>query len=176
MRVLAAFSSVLIALSSVVMAEELDSFQTLYDERRVETQTLSIRLGMVDEDVRFSVTLHDKETGIERRHEFDGEGSNDVTPFQLGYMSYCDTPVILLTVEYPWRHDLPKFGRVLSTFAFRESDFAFIDVAYGPLTDIALADQTAYEPSDFDMLPPIRVRCLAGREGKPFEFFEQETK
>lgn len=27
-------------------------------------------------------------------------------------------------------------------------DVAFIDVAFGPLTDIALADDTAYDPAD----------------------------
>jgi hypothetical protein len=72
--------------------------------------------------------------------------------------------------------DMPEFQRVLSTFAFRRSDFAFIDVACGPLTDIALADDTAYELADLDMLPPIRVICLNGQVEKPFEFFVQEPK
>jgi hypothetical protein len=65
--------------------------------------------------------------------------------------------------------------QVLDTFAFRASDLEFIDVAFGPQTDIALADDTAYEPSEIDMLPPIRVRCLGGHDEKPFEFFEQDT-
>lgn len=30
----------------------------------------------------------------------------------------------------------------------RKTDVAFIDVAFGPLTDIALADDTAYDPAD----------------------------
>jgi hypothetical protein len=42
---------------------------------------------------------------------------------------------------------------------------------YGPLTDIALADDMAYELPDQDTLPPIRVRCLKGQAEKPFEFF-----
>ena len=67
--------------------------------------------------------------------------------------------------------NLPEFQRVLLTFAFRRSDFAFIDVAYGPVTAIALADDTAYELADQDMLPPIRVRCLNGQHDKTFEFF-----
>ena len=83
----------------------------------------------------------------------------------------CETSTILLTLEYPWRHDLPQYNRVLETYAFRTSDFVFIDVAYGPLTDIALADDMAYELSDVDMLPPISVRCLNGQVEKPFEFF-----
>lgn len=51
-----------------------------------------------------------------------------------------------------------------------------ISVAYDPLTDIGLADQTAYDPSAFDMLPQIGVRCLAGRDEKPFELVEPETR
>ncbi len=84
---------------------------------------------------------------------------------------YCDTTTILLTIQFPWRQDLPQYSRILDTYAFRSSDFAFIDVAYGPLTDIALADDVAYELSDVEMLPPIRVRCLNGQVEKPFEFF-----
>jgi hypothetical protein len=91
-------------------------------------------------------------------------------------MRYCDTTTILLTIQFPWRHDLPEYSRILDTYAFRSSDFAFIDVAYGTLTDIALAEETAYDPADLDMLPPIRVRCLIGQDEKPFEFFRQETK
>lgn len=166
----------LFAFSSVASAEELSHFQRLFDERGVETRNLTVTMNPVGEDVDFLVTLRNNETGFERAHRFEGEGANDPTPFQLEYMSYCDTPVILLTVEYPWRHALPEFVRVLDTFAFRETDFAFIDVAFGPLTDIALADDTAYDSTDLAMLPPIRVRCLAGQDEKPFEFFQQETK
>jgi hypothetical protein len=43
------------------------------------------------------------------------------------------------------------------------------------LTDIALADDSAYDPADLEMLPAIRVRCLTGQDAKPFEFFRQET-
>lgn len=166
----------LFVFSSAASAEEPSHFQTLFDERSVETRNLTIKVDPVGEDVDFLVTLRNNETGFERTHEFEGEGANDPTPFQLENVYYCDAPVILLTVEYPWRHSLPEFVRVLDTFAFRESDFAFIDTAHGPLTDIALADDTAYEPSQLVMLPPIRVRCLAGGKGKPFKFIEEETK
>lgn len=151
-------------------------YRNTLSEQSVEARTLSIQLESIDEDVRFAVTFRNKETGVVKRHEFDGEGASDPSIFQMIRTGYCGTSVILLTVKYPWRHALPEFVRVLDTFAFRESDFAFIDVAFGPLTDIALADDTAYEPSDLDMLPPIRVRCLVGRDEKPFEFFKQETK
>lgn len=149
--------------------------QTTYDGSTVETPELRVELRPVGDD-RFAIGLTDKVTGLREGHEFEGEGANDPSPFLLAHSRYCDTSVIMLTVEYPWRHDLPEFQRVLSTFAFRRSDFAFIDVAFGPLTDIALADDTAYELADLDMLPPIRVRCLLGNDAKPFEFFEQETK
>lgn len=96
-------------------------------------------------------------------------------PFLVKHRYYCNTPVILLTVEYPWRHDLPQYVQVLDTFAFRTSDLEFIDVTFGPLTNIALADDTAYKPSEIDMLPPIRVHCLLGNDARPFEFFEQEA-
>ena len=144
--------------------------QTTYDGSTVETPELRVELRPVGDD-RFAIGLADKVTGLRKGHEFEGEGANDPSPFLLAHSRYCDTSVIMLTVEYPWRHDLPEFQRVLSTFAFRRSDFAFIDVAYGPLTDIALADDMAYELSDQDMLPPIRVRCLNGQVEKPFEFF-----
>ena len=134
------FFKIVLALSvlvSVAVAEDM-VFRTTLSESSVETDDLQITLDPVDADVRFAITLRNTQTGFERRHEFDGQGANDPTPFQLDYMNYCDTPVILLTLEYPWRHDLPQFGRVLETFAFRQSDFEFIDVAFGPLTDITL--------------------------------------
>jgi hypothetical protein len=65
---------------------------------------------------------------------------------------------------------------MIDTYAFRETDFAFIDVAFGPITDIALADDSVYDPIDLDMLPPIWVRCLTGQDGKSFEFFQEGTK
>lgn len=162
--------------ASFVSAEGLKHFQTLFDAHSVETPELVIEVHSAKDDVHFSVVLRDKESGLERKYEFEGEGSTDPSPFQLVQTYYCDTSVILLAVKYPWRHALPEFNRVVSTFAFRSTDFSFIDVAYGPLTDIALADDSAYEPADLDLLPPIRVRCLAGGSDLPFEFIEQGTK
>ena len=66
-----------------VSAQELGHFQTLLDKASVETRTLMIRLDRVNDDVRFAVTLRDKETGLVIRHEFDGEGTNDPSPFQF---------------------------------------------------------------------------------------------
>ena len=146
--------------------------QTTFDGPTVETPELRIELRPIGDD-RFEIGLTDKVTGLREGHEVEGEGANDPSPFLLAQGRYCNTAVIMLTVEYPWRHNLPEFQRVLSTFAFRRSDFAFIDVAYGPVTDIALADDTAYELADQDMLPPIRVRCLGGPYEKTFEFFAQ---
>jgi hypothetical protein len=174
-RCLAA-SVCLMALAVKGSAEDLESFQTRLDHRSIETRTLTIRLAPVDDDVRFSVTLTNKVTGIHRKHEFDAPVPEMPEPFQVEESYYCGTSVVLVTVEYPWRHDWPQVVRTVETFAFRESDFKFIDVAFGPLTDIALADDTAYEPSDLEILPPIRVRCLTGQVEKPFEFFEKETK
>jgi hypothetical protein len=65
----------------------------------------------------------------------------------------------------------PGEVQFLETYAFRRFDFAFIDVASGPLTNIALADDTAQDLADVEMLPPIRVRCLKGQVETPFEFF-----
>jgi hypothetical protein len=152
------------------VAQEVIYRNTLL-ERNVVSGDLSIVLDPVDEDTRFAITLRNIKTGFQRRNEFDGQGVNDPRPFQLAWLRYCETSTILLTIEYPWRHDLPQYSRVLETYAFRRSDFAFIDVAYGPLTDIALADDMAHELSDQDMLPPIRVRCLNGHHEKTFEFF-----
>ena len=59
----------------------------------------------------------------------------------------------------------------LNALAASEQHARVNDVAYGPLTHIALADDMAYELSDLDMLPSIRVRCLNGQVEKPFEFF-----
>ena len=152
------------------VAQEVVYRNTLL-EQSVESKDLLIMLNPVDQDVRFAITLGDTKTGLRRRHEFDGQGDNDPNPIQLAWMRYCDTSTILLTIEYPWRHDLPQYTRILETYAFRASDFAFIGMTYGPLTDIALADHTAYAPSEIDMLPPIKVRCLLGNDAKPFEFF-----
>lgn len=166
----------LLSPASVLSADDIENFQITFGRNTVETSALSIDIRPTRDDVHFSITLHNKQSGFQRRLEFEGEGSTDPTPFQMDSMYYCNTEVIMLSVEYPWHHDLPEFQRVISTFAFRRSDFSFMDVAFGPLTDIALADDTAYEPSDLDMLPPIRVRCLTGQDEKPFEFFEQATK
>lgn len=166
-----------IAISSVsASADELGYFQTLFGELSVETRTFAVHLAPVDHDIRFSIALTNKETGIQRFRQFDAPVPEIPVPIQMQESNFCDTPVVLLTVEYPWRHDWPQVLRTMETYAFRESDFAFIDVAFGPLTDIALADDTAYDPADLDMLPQIRVRCLTGRNGKPFEFVEKETK
>lgn len=149
--------------------------QTTFDGPTVETPELRIELRPVAED-RFTINMTDKVTGLQIGHEFEGEGANDPEPFLLVRSRYCDTPVILLTVKFPWRHALPQYLRVLETYAFRASDFNFVDATFGPLTDIALTDDSAYAPSELDMLPPIRVHCLLGNDAKPFEFFEQETK
>ncbi|QLQ17699.1 MAG: hypothetical protein HZT43_01695 [Exiguobacterium profundum] len=161
---------VALLLADSTSAQELGVFQTLYDERSVQTRDLTISVEPVDDDVSFSVTLINKENDFERMHEFDGQGANDPSPFQLGYMNYCDTMTILLTVEYPWRHALPSHSRVLETFAFRETDFAFIDVAFGPLTDIALIDSSHPEAADTAMQPPILVECISDEGGIPFRF------
>ena len=176
MRITSVLAFGLFALSSDAFAEELKYFQTLYDMRSVETRTLSIQIAPVDDSVRLSVTLRDKETGVERRHEFDAPVPEIPEPYLMDYSYDCDTAVILLTVQYPWRHDWARYVRIFETYAFREADFEFIDVSDGPLTDIALQDNTHPEELDPKMLPPIGVRCLSEPDGKPFEFVGPATK
>jgi hypothetical protein len=158
------------------LADVIGSNQVIYDDRGVETKRLTIALAPVDDDVRFSIVFTDKETGAQRRYELDAPVPEVPEPFQIRESYYCGSPVILLSVEYPWRHRWPELRRMIDTYAFRETDFAFIDVAFGPITDIALAEDSVYDPIDLDMLPPIRVRCLTGQDGKPFEFFQEGTK
>ncbi len=150
-------------------AEELSHFQTLYDLKSVTSKNLRIQLDPVDDDVRFSVTMIDQESGFQRRHEFEGQGLNDVTPYLLEERYACGVDYILLTVEYPWRHDLPQYVLVLDTFAFRASDFEYIDHTFGSLTDIAIMD--SWNPErDLDMMPPVLVECLPERSSPPFRF------
>jgi hypothetical protein len=161
----------LLVLSSDAFAENLRHFQTLYDEQSVETRDLLIQLRPVGDEVDFSITLRNKATGFEREHVFQGQGANDPAPFQVEYLHYCDTNVLLLTIEFPWRHDLPHYVRVLDTYAFRKSDFEYVDDAFGLLTDITMQDERAWVPADIHMLPPIGVHCLSEPGGKLFEFF-----
>ena len=157
-----------------VVAQDVVYRSTLA-QQSVETADLLITLSPLDEDVRFAITLRNTQTGFERQHEFDGEGASDPSPFQLTAMHYCDTPVILLTVEYPWRHELPQYVRVLETFAFRSSDFTFIDKTFGPLTDIALLDSRHEGSIDFGMQPSVLVQCLSDPTAPPF-MFSMKTK
>ena len=75
-----------VAASDIALAEEV-IYRSSLSEQSVETGELSIRLDPVGDDVRFTVTLHDKATGLERRHAFEGEGANDVSPFQVASMN-----------------------------------------------------------------------------------------
>lgn len=166
-----AFMPLLAVSASTVFADGLGYHQTLYDLKTVSTRTLIVELDSVDDDVRFSVTLTDGETGFKRRHEFDGQGSNDVSPYLMQERYACGVDVILLTVEYPWRHDLPQYVQVLDTFAFRDSNFEYIDDTFGPLTDIAIMD--SWNPDrNLKMLPPILVECLPKGSEVPFRFDE----
>ena len=176
MRLLSMLTLGLCVISFGSLADGIRPYQVLYDDRGVETKLFSISLAPVDHDVRFSIVLTDKETGAQRRHEFDAPVPEVPEPFQMQQSYYCGAPVILLSVEYSWRHNWQEVRRIMETYAFRSTDFAFIDVAFGPLTDIALAEDSAYDPTDLEILPPIRVRCLTGQVEKPFEFFRQETK
>ncbi|MEZ5887215.1 MAG: hypothetical protein R3D56_10085 [Paracoccaceae bacterium] len=158
------------AVSALACAAQEVVYRSTLAEQSVETRDLLIVLEPVDEDVRFSITLHNTQTGFERQHEFDGEGASDPSPFQLTSMHYCGSPVVLLTIQYPWRHELPQYVRVLETFAFRTSDFAFVDKAFGPLTDIALLDSQDEGAKDLEMQPPVLVQCLSSPIGPPFRF------
>lgn len=168
-------SMVAYAVCALAVAAEKVVYRSTLAQQSVETADLLITLFPLDEDVRFAIMLRNTQTGFERQHEFDGEGASDPSPFQLTAMHYCDTPVILLTVEYPWRHELPQYVRVLETFAFRSADFAFIDKTFGPLTDIALLDSRKAGGIDFGMQPPIFVQCLSDPNAPPF-LFSMKTK
>jgi hypothetical protein len=158
------------------LADVASRFRVALGDSWIEMRDLRIDLRSSGDDVHFSISLRSSETGLTREPQFEGEGSPDASPFQILRTGFCGTPVILVTVEYPWQIALPQYGWLLDTFAFRETDFAFIDVAFGPITDIALADDSAYDPADLEMLPPIRVRCLTGQDTKPFEFFQEGTQ
>lgn len=157
-------------------ADVLGYLQTLYDLESVTTRTLNIQLDPVDHGVRFSVTLTDNETGFERRHEFDGSATNNPFPYHLEYRNYCGTDVILLTVEYPWRHALPQYVRVLDTFAFDYSDFSFIDMEFGPPSDFALLDSSDPESDVLRMQPRFLVECLPAGSKVPFRFVENPVE
>jgi hypothetical protein len=83
---------------------------------------------------------------------------------------YRDTSGVQLTIQFPWRHALPQSSRVLDTFAFRASDLACIDMASGPLTDIAVLDGQDAGANETAMQPPVFVECLSDPAGRPFRF------
>lgn len=143
--------------------------QTIFDGLSVETAELRVELRPKGED-RFAIYLTDKTTGRQVDYEFDGEGANDPEPFLIVEGRYCDTSVILLTIEFPWRHSLPQHSRVLDTYAFRRSDLAYIDMTAGPVTDIAMRDTSQIETEDMPMQPPILVECISDRSVAPFRF------
>lgn len=143
--------------------------QTIFDGASVESAELRVELRPRGDD-RFAIHLTDKVTGRQVGHEFDGEGANDPKPFLMVEGSYCNISVILLTIEFPWRHSLQQYTRVLDTYAFRTSDLAYIDMTAGPVTDIALLDSSEIEPEDMSMQPPILVECISDRAGAPFRF------
>jgi len=146
--------------------------QTIYDGPTVASPELRVELQPQGED-RFAISLTDKVTRRQVHYEFDGEGANDPEPFLMVEGRYCHTSVILLTIQFPWRHSLPQYSRVLDTYAFRSSDLAYIDMTIGSLTDIALLDSSQIEADDISMQPPILVECLSDPSGSPFRF---ETK
>lgn len=143
--------------------------QTIFDGPSVETAELRVELRPQGED-RFAIYMTDKTTGRQVHYEFDGEGANDPEPFLIVEGRYCDTSVILLTIEFPWRHPLPQYSRVLDTYAFRMSDLAYVDMTAGPATDIALLDSSEIEAENMSMQPPILVECIGDRSGGPFRF------
>lgn len=143
--------------------------QTIFDGPSVETAELRVELRPQGED-RFAIHMTDKMTGLKVHYEFEGEGANDPEPFLIVEGRYCHTSVILLTIEFPWRHSLPQYSRVLDTYAFRTSDLAYVDMTVGPATDIALLDSSETDAEDISMQPPILVECIADRGGGPFRF------
>lgn len=143
--------------------------QTIFDGASVESAELRVELRPRGDD-RFTIYLTDKVTGRQVYYEFDGEGANDPEPFLMVEGRYCNTSVILLTIEFPWRHSLQQYTRVLDTYAFRTSDLAYIDMTAGPVTDIALIDSSELEAEDMSMQPPILVECISDRAGIPFRF------
>lgn len=143
--------------------------QTIFDGPSVETAELRVELRPQGED-RFDIYLTDKTTGRQVNYEFDGEGANDPEPFLIVEGRYCDTSVILLTIEFPWRHSLPQYSRVLDTYAFRMSDLAYVDMTAGPVTDIALRDSSQIEAGDMPTQPPILVECISDHSGGTFIF------
>lgn len=157
-------------------ADCLDPLSGIYRASSVETDTLKITIRPVHGGEHFSITLSNVETDISQSHTFEGEGSNDPRPFLLRERVYCGIPVVLLTIEYPFRHTAPQSSLVLDTYAFRKEDLAFIDRAQGPLTDIALQDDREDAGLPLDMLPPVGVHCLSDPMTKPFEFFRHEAE
>lgn len=143
--------------------------QTIFDGPSVDSAEVRVELRPRGED-RFAIHLTDKTTGRQVNYEFDGEGANDPVPFLMVEGRYCDTSVILLTIEFPWRHSLQQYTRVLDTYAFRMSDLAYVDMTAGPVTDIALLDSSEIEAEDMSMQPPILVECISDHGGSPFRF------
>lgn len=144
--------------------------QTIFDGASVESAELRVELRPRGDD-RFAIYLTDKVTGRQVDYEFDGDGANDPEPFIMVEGRYCNTSVILLTIEFPWRHSLQQYTRVLDTYAFRTSDLAYIDMTAGPVTDIALLDSSEIEAEDLSMQPPILVECISDLAGSPFRFY-----
>lgn len=91
------------------LADGIGPYQILYGDRGIETKLLSIALAPLDHDVRFSIVLTDKETGAQRRHEFDAPVPEVPEPFHMQESYYCGAPVILLSVESRLAH-LPTQG------------------------------------------------------------------
>ena len=65
------------AVSAFAVAAQEVVYRSTLAEQSVETADLLMVLEPVDEDVRFAIMLHNKQTGLERQYEFDGEGASD---------------------------------------------------------------------------------------------------
>lgn len=143
--------------------------QTIFDGPSVESAELRVELRPRGED-RFAIHLTDKTSGRQVYYEFDGEGATDPEPFLMVEGQYCNMSAILLTIEFPWRHSLPRYARVLDTYAFRATDLAYIDMTAGSVTDIALLDISKIAAEDMAMQPPVLVECISDEGGSPFRF------
>lgn len=159
----------LVAVFLLLVLPDASGGQTIYHGVTVDSPELRVELRPQGED-RFAILLSDKVNGRQVSHVFGAEGATDPEPLLMVSGRYCDTSVILLTIQFPWRHALPQYARTLATYAFRTSDLAYIDMTMGPLTDITLLDNHAEGTDDSEMQPPVLVQCLSDPLGGPFRF------
>ncbi len=173
MKPIALFGLIFLVCVRHSQAQEVGVYETYFHSdgysETIETHELLVEKSYFGEDF-YKITIKSKNTGKTGISEFQEDGGKPPSFTAINYGSYCERPMLFVTL----RADGPRYAEILGgmvyTYAFLDGTFEYLDTSYGTYEEITPLEKGVDMGYPYEMPQRYLVECKPATAATPFQF------